>query len=356
MDLVETLAWLVDIPSVTGDEDRICTEVAARLAGRPIVRVSNSLVVGERTDKPLVLLVGHLDTVPAQGQGPARIEGGRMHGLGTTDMKGGVATMIHLIEDPDVAAGPFDVVGVFYEAEEGPSANNGLEPLLQQVGWLSDAEFAVVLEPCDGEIQVGCNGVVNAEVRFLGKSSHSARPWWGENAISKAGEWLVKMHRRQPEPHRIEGLEYREVMSVTKAVGGIANNIIPAEFTLNLNYRFSPLRTVENAIEHVRTVCSDADDVRIVDTAPAGPVRADHPFVTALAEASGSPLAPKQGWTDVARLGIYGIPAVNFGPGSAARAHQVDEWVELTDLDHTFASLRSVLSRSREPEHRSAVS
>jgi succinyl-diaminopimelate desuccinylase len=344
MDLVETLAWLVDIPSVTGDEDLICTAVAARLADRPAVRISNSLVVGKRSDKPLVLLVGHLDTVPAQGQGPARVEGGRMHGLGSTDMKGGVATMIHLLEDPDVAAGPYDVVGVFYEAEEGPSANNGLGPVLQQVGWLSHAEFAVVLEPCDGEIQVGCNGVVNAEVRFLGRSSHSARPWWGENAITKAGEWLARMHLRQPEPHVIEGLEYREVMSVTRASGGIANNIIPPEFTLNLNYRFSPLRTIDDAVEHLKAVCDDVDELRIVDTAPAGPVRADHPFVSALAQASGSPLAPKQGWTDVARLGVHGIPAVNFGPGSAARAHQVEEWVELDELRHTFDSLRAVLT------------
>jgi succinyl-diaminopimelate desuccinylase len=344
MDLAETLAWLVDIPSVTGDEDRICTEVASRLAGRPMVRVSNSLVVGRPTGKPMVLVVGHLDTVPSQGQGPARVEAGRMHGLGTTDMKGGVSVMIHLLEDKAVAAGPYDVIGVFYEAEEGPAAHNGLEPVLQQVGWLSDAEFAVVLEPCDGEIQVGCNGVVNAELTFLGKSSHSARPWWGENAISKAGEWLAGMHRRQPDPHVIDGLEYKEVMSVTRAWGGIANNVIPAEFTLNLNYRFSPDRTIDDAVEHVRAVCGDVDRVEIVDTAPAGPVRADHPFVAALAEAADAPLAPKQGWTDVARLGVHGIPAVNYGPGSAARAHQVEEWVELADLDHTFASMRAVLT------------
>jgi succinyl-diaminopimelate desuccinylase len=348
MGLVETLAWLVDIPSETGDEGQICDEVAGRMMSTfgdgGVVRVGNSLVVGERTGKPLVALVGHLDTVPSQGQGPARIDRGRMYGLGSTDMKGGVSVMIHLLEDPALSNGPYDVVGVFYEAEEGPSAGNGLEPVLQQVTWLGDADFAVVLEPCDRQIQVGCNGVVNAKVRFLGKSSHSARPWWGENAISKAGDWLSVMHRRQPEPHVVGGLEYKEVMSITKAVGGIANNIIPAEFTLNLNYRFSPLRTIDDAVQHLLSVCDGADDVEIVDTAPSGPVETEHPFVIALAEASGSPLAPKQGWTDVARLGAHGVPAVNFGPGSAARAHQAVEWVDLADLDHAFDSLRAVLT------------
>ena len=344
MTPTETLAWLVDIPSETGDERAICDAVTDRLAHLPSRRINHSLVVGERTGKPMVLLVGHLDTVPSQGQSPARVEAGRLYGLGAADMKGGVAVMIHLLED-DLAEGPYDMVGVFYEAEEGAAIDNGLEPVLRSEAWLSDAEFAVVLEPCDGEIQVGCNGVVNARVTFSGKSAHSARPWWGENAVSKAGEWLARMHTRPPDPHVIDGLEYREVMSVTRAIGGIANNIIPPEFTLNLNYRFSPRRTVEEAVQCLLDVCDDADEVSIVDSAPAGPVRADHPFVTALAAASGARLAPKQGWTDVARLGVYGIPGVNYGPGSAQQAHQAVEWVDLRDLEATYDALRAVLSR-----------
>jgi succinyl-diaminopimelate desuccinylase len=259
-------------------------------------------------------------------------------------MKGGLSVMVHLLEDESVRGGELDVVGVFYEAEEGPASGNGLEPVLAEVGWLAEAGFAVVLEPCDREIQVGCNGALNAAVTFLGRASHSARPWWGENAISKAGEWLARVHLFEPESHVIGGLEYREVMSVTKAAGGVANNVIPAEFTLNLNYRFSPDRTIDDAVQNVLSVCSDADRVDIVDAAPAGPVTTDHPFVAALANASGAQLAPKQGWTDVARLGAHGIPGVNFGPGSPAQAHQADEWLNLSDLEHSFDSLRRVLT------------
>jgi succinyl-diaminopimelate desuccinylase len=345
--LVDTLRWLVDIPSATGNEGRICTQVAARLlttfgeAG--VARVGNSVVVGARRGAPLLLLAGHLDTVPAQGQGPARVEGGRLHGLGSTDMKGGLAVMIHLLEDPEVRDGRFDVVGVFYEGEEGPAAGNGLEPVLQRMAWLGEAEFAVVLEPSDGEIQLGCNGVVNARVGFRGVAAHSARPWWGENAISKAGEWLAAMHRRVPEPVVIDGLEFRAVMSVTTARGGVASNIIPADFDLNLNYRFTPDLTVEDAVRRVQEVCSVADEVEIVDSAPAGPVQADHPVVHRLRAASGAALAPKQGWTDVARLGVHGIPAVNYGPGETALAHTPGESVALTDLDAVHAALRAVL-------------
>lgn len=346
--LVETLRRLVEIPSETGHEAEICRAVIDRLSAhyepRHITRVGNSFVVGRRTGKPVVAVVGHLDTVPAQGQDGAEVRDGRMYGLGTADMKGGLSVMIHLLEDPAVREGPYDVVGVFYDAEEGPADRNGLEPTLQQVSWLSESWFAVVLEPCDRQIQIGCNGAINATVTFTGSSAHSARPWWGDNAVTKAGEWLAAMHRREPELHVIGGLEFREVMSVTRATGGIANNIIPSEFTLNLNYRFSPDRTIDEAIRHLITVAEGADSIEIADVAPAGPVDASHPMVPALTEASGAELASKQGWTDVARLGVHGIPAVNYGPGSAKQAHQVVEYVELDELTVVFDALREVLT------------
>ena len=342
--LTDTATWLVDIPSVTGNETAIVEAIAERLGGMDEHRIGRSLVVGRPTGGPMVLLVGHLDTVPSQGQGPARIVDGALHGLGAADMKGGLAVMIHLLEAADVVAGPYAVVGVFYEAEEGPMDANGLGPVLDANPWLTDAEFAVVLEPSDSQIQLGCNGSINATVTFTGSSAHSARPWWGENAITKAGDWLATMHRREPELHVVDGLEYREVMSVTTASGGIARNVIPDRFTLNLNYRFTPDRSVEEAIGVLGKACTGADSFEIVDVAPAGPVDASHPFVDRLQRASGAELAAKQGWTDVARLGVYGVPAVNFGPGRASEAHQKDEFVAITEIESTFSALRQTLT------------
>ena len=342
--LSDTTAWLVDIPSETGDETAIVEAIAERLSGMDEHRLGKSLVVGRPTGGPMVLLVGHLDTVPSQGQAPARIADGKLHGLGAADMKGGLAVMIHLLEDAEVVAGPYSVVGVFYEAEEGPMDANGLGPVLDANPWLTEAEFAVVLEPSDGQIQVGCNGSINATVTFTGSSAHSARPWWGENAITKAGEWLAAMHRREPVLHVVGGLEYREVMSVTTASGGIARNVIPDRFSLNLNYRFTPDRSVKEALQALSAVCEEADELDVVDVAPAGPVEAAHPFVERLVQASGAELAAKQGWTDVARLGQYGVPAVNFGPGRASEAHQKHEFVELSEIEATFSALRRALT------------
>lgn len=341
--MIDTLAWLVDIPSETGNEQRICDEIAARLTpklGEGLLRSGDSLIAGRRTGKPVVLLVGHLDTVPAQGQPPASVEGERLHGLGASDMKAGLAVMIHLLEE--VESDRYDLVGVFYSGEEGPSSGNALQPLLAGYDWLARAGFAVVLEPCDGEIQIGCNGVLNAVVTFRGHAAHSARPWLGENAITKAGRWLTRMHDLQPVPHVVDGLEYREVMSVTRASGGIATNIIPAEFSLHLNYRFTPDLSPDQARERVVEVCAEADSVEVVDLAPAGPVDASHPLVAELATASGARIAPKQGWTDVARLGAHGVPAVNYGPGETALAHQRAESVRLDDLRVVYDALARV--------------
>jgi len=347
-DLVSTLVDLIDVPSEIGDEGRLCTSLAERLMSTwgidGVERMGNNLIVGKRSQRPLILLVGHIDTVPAQGQGPAAIEAGRVIGLGASDMKSGLAVMMHLLEDPSIRLGPYDDIGLFYDKEEGPADDNGLEVVLQRAPWLSEAEFAVVLEPTDLELQVGCVGTINATVRFEGHAAHSARPWLGENAITKAGSWLAELHERHPESIMIDGLEYKEVISVTTASGGIARNIIPASFEINLNYRFAPDKTLDEAEARLRDKAAPAELIEIVDRAPAGSVPQGNPHFERLARLSGAARTPKQAWTDVARLAQYGIPAVNYGPGETAQSHQVAESVAVANLPAAFDALYRFLS------------
>ena len=348
MTLVDTLTWLVDIPSVTGEEGPLCEALAGRLRetyrDHDIRRIGNSLVVGSRTDRPLVLLVGHIDTVPAQGQGAARLEGNRLFGLGTSDMKSGVAVMVHLLEDRSVRDGPFDVAGVFYDAEEGPHALNGLEPVLQRFPWLAEAAFAVVTEPTDLELQLGCQGLINATVRFQGRAAHSARPWLGENAVTKAGDWLAGLHERPPEPIDVGGLTFYEVFSVTRATAGVANNVIPATFDLNLNYRFAPHRSGADALARLAEITAAADAVDVRECVDGAPVPEGNPFLDRLVEIADAQVTPKQAWTDVARLARYGIPAANYGPGEVAQAHQATESVPIANLDPAYRAMRRFLT------------
>ncbi len=345
MSLAETLVELINIPSVIGDEEEITTAIEFRLAAvRSVKRLGNALVVGEPTGKPVIVLYGHTDTVPEQGNGTASIQGERIHGLGASDMKAGLAVMVHLLEAREIVDGPYDLVGVFYDKEEGPSADNGLEDVLDAVPWLADAAFSIVLEPTDLNLELGCNGAMNADIVFTGHAAHSARPWLGENAVTKAGAWLAGMHNRRPEPVEIAGLEYREVFSVTKASGGIASNVLPAQFTLNLNYRFPPIYNLEEAEARLRDVASAADEILITDRAPAGMIPEGSPHLERLEELVGGAKTAKQGWTDVARLTGRGIPAVNYGPGETAEAHQAAESVEAASLQAAFDALRAFLT------------
>jgi succinyl-diaminopimelate desuccinylase len=350
VSVVDTLIELIDIPSVTGNEGRICTTIAERMMrthGQDAVRrINNSLVVGRRTDRPLILLVGHVDTVPNQGQGAAYIADGRVHGLGASDMKAGVASMLHLMEDSSVILGEYDVVSVFYEKEEGPLADNGLEPVLQRIPWLADASFAIVTEPTDLEIQVGCVGTLNATVTFSGKAAHSARPWLGENAVTKAGSFLAAMHAREPEPIEIGDLTFYEVVSVTRAHGGIANNVLPGSFELNVNYRFGPHRTTDEAIARLTAIVEAADSIEVNDVAPSAPVPQENAFLERFVAGSGAAITPKQAWTDVARLAEYDIAAVNYGPGETSQAHQVNESVPISYVEQAHEVLMTFL-RSR---------
>lgn len=346
--ITRTLIELIDIPSETGSEGRIATHVAAQFLpvwGRlGVDRIGNSVLVGTRSSRPMVLLAGHLDTVPSQGQGAAFLRDGRVHGLGASDMKAGIAVMVHLLNDEVVREGPYDVIGVFYDREEGPADDNGLEVVLDRAGWLADAEFAVVLEPTDMELQLGCVGSINAAVRFNGVAAHAARPWSGENAITKAGEWLSRMHHREPQSVHVAGLEFKEVATVTMADGGVARNIVPATATFNLNYRFAPDKTVEQAEAALRAIAADADEVEVVDRAPAAPISEDSPHLRRLIDVSGAPLRPKQAWTDVARLAGRGVPGVNFGPGETLQAHQVDESAPEGNLQRAFEILKRFLT------------
>ena len=186
--------------------------------------------------------------VPPQGNAKARREGGSIHGLGTTDMKAGDAVMLALHESLDPNTLRFDLALVFYDAEEGPAVNNGLGRILRDMPWLTEAALAVLLEPTDMNVEMGCNGILNVEVRVPGVSAHAARPWMGTNAVGEGAAWLAEITRFPVTPVIVQGLEYRETLQVTTLHAGTARNVVPGEMVANLNHRFPPDRSVEQAI------------------------------------------------------------------------------------------------------------
>ncbi|HVU06127.1 MAG TPA: succinyl-diaminopimelate desuccinylase [Polyangiaceae bacterium] len=337
MSLAETLLWLCEIPSPIGEEELICTKVAERLAKVPLAgatrRYGNSIVVPvtRGTNGPKVALVGHLDVVRTEHEHPPRIEGDKLYGPGSSDMKSGLALMLDVAEQkkrPKV-----DLTLVFYAREEGPFAENELGPVLDEDPELRHADIAMCLEPSDNRLQLGCAGSLHANVKFHGRTAHSARPWQGENAIQKAGAFLSRLGALQPEKSLVDGLEWSAVASATMAKGGRARNIIPDLFEVNVNHRFGPDRTLAQAKAFVERLVGADATVEFVDEAPAALPFRKHPLVEALAASGVVSVEPKQAWTDVARFAALGVPAVNFGPGVNSQAHQKNEWTTLSLLD-----------------------
>jgi len=353
MSLADTLAArtleLCRVASPIGHEAALADRVEGwgRTRFAQVRRIGHSVVLGGVGDgsRPVVGLFGHLDTVPAHAGDPEpHLTETHVVGLGAADMKGGLAVLMQLIDDGVLAQSPFDVVVVMYEREEGPYLESGLGPVFEACPHLRRIDFALCLEPSDNRVQMGCCGALHARIDFRGRSAHSARPWQGENAIHKAGPLLAELLARAPVEVTLQGHAFREVMSVTLASGGRARNVVPDAFTLNLNYRFAPTRSLEEAQAEVLRLVDGRAEVTFTDLAPAGPVFADHPMLRRLVARTGAPVESKQAWTDVARLGALGIPAVNFGPGESAQAHQAAERTRIDLLAEGYGMLARFLA------------
>lgn len=308
-------------------------------------RLSHSMIVGTLNDpRPTVALIGHLDTVPPHPSDHApRIEGGRVYGLGASDMKGGVAVMMALAESLPLEELPVNLMLLFYEREEGTYVESGLGPLFERYPELAKIDFGIAMEPTDNTVQVGCVGTVHATLRFTGKSAHSARPWQGKNAIHAAGPLLSELLVMEPRKVISAGFTFFEVANITTAQGGRARNVIPDRFELNLNYRFAPGKSIAQAQEDVRALVAGRAEVEFIDTSPSGRVCADNPFFQKLLKSTGLPAEPKQAWTDVARFALHGVDAVNFGPGETAQAHQQNESAPIPALGVAFEKLQLFL-------------
>ena len=349
--LAQLLETLVNIPSETGSETAIADWVEARLsrlAAGERLRSGNAVVWrGPRQGRPLLVLAGHLDTVPANGNATARVEDGRLFGLGSSDMKSGDAVMLGLLERLNFAAARFDLACVFYDREEGPIEHNGLGRMLRETPWLREARLAVLLEPTDLRVELGCIGSMNAEVRVTGKSAHSARPWLGVNAIERASRWLAEITRFPTTPVEVEGIEYRETLQVTTLKAGRARNVVPDELVANLNYRFPPNRALADAEARLRALVPQDFEFRIADRAAPGRVCADDAEVKDFIARFRSKVSGKQGWTDVAQFTAAGVAAFNFGPGVPELAHQQDESCELANLERACAQLEAFIAGER---------
>ncbi|MQY03666.1 succinyl-diaminopimelate desuccinylase [Actinomadura macrotermitis] len=336
-DVVALTAAIVDIESVSGDEQALADAVEEALRALPhltVVREGHSIVARTDLGRPeRVILAGHLDTVPLNGNLPSHAEGDRLYGCGTSDMKSGVAVQLRLAAE--LAAPSRDVTYVFYDCEEVEAERNGLKRLAETRPELLEGDFAVLMEPTGALIEGGCQGTMRIEVTATGARAHSARAWMGSNAIHSAGDILDVLRSYEPSKPVVDGLEYHEGLNAVFIRGGVAGNVIPDECVVTINYRFAPDKSEAEAEAYLRSLFP-GHAVTVIDSAPAARPGLDHPAAAAFVAATGAQVRAKLGWTDVARFAVLGVPAVNYGPGEPTLAHTKDEYVEtplITDCE-----------------------
>jgi len=246
-DVVALTEDLVNIESVSGDEQRIADGVETALRALDHLEVQRfGHTVVARTDQgrdERVVIAGHFDTVPVNDNLPGRRDESKLHGLGACDMKGGVAVALRLAATMPVTNR--DVTYLFYDCEEVEAERNGLQLLSQSRPDLLQADFAILMEPSDGVVEAGCQGTLRVDVTTRGRRAHSARSWTGVNAIHGAAEVLARLDAYEPRRPVIDGLQYHEGLNAVFISGGVAGNVLPDVCTVSVNHRFAPDRSVD---------------------------------------------------------------------------------------------------------------
>ncbi|HUP70717.1 MAG TPA: succinyl-diaminopimelate desuccinylase [Acidimicrobiales bacterium] len=351
-DLLALTAQLVDIPSVSHHEEALADHVESVLTAVPwleVDRLANNVAARTALGRPSrLILAGHLDTVPANGNERAKIEGDVCWGLGAADMKAGCAVFLDLartVADPVV-----DLTYIFYECEEVASKFSGLGTLAAERPELLEGDAAVLGEPTAAAIEAGCQGTLRMELTLRGERAHTARPWKGRNAIHRLAPVLERCASYTGRRPVLDGCEFAEALQAVRVEGGVAGNVVPDEARVVLNHRFAPDRSAEEAAAEVRLVLGDAldeaggDVVELVDSAEGALPGLTHPLLSRLVVAAGSAPIAKLGWTDVSFFSARGIPATNFGPGDPSLAHAAGERVERWELEAVHSALVGLLT------------
>ena len=349
-DLFKLTHELVCIPSESFQEKEIVDFVAQKLSEAPwldVTRIGDNIVAKTGDTKGMRLLLGgHTDTVPAQGNDQIRLSEDSIWGIGSADMKGGIAIMLSLaLNVPDSAV---DMTYVFYAREEVAHKHNGLLEIEANQPELLIADLAILGEPTSGNIEAGCQGTMRFTLELKGERAHTARPWMGRNAIHRLSGVLAAIADYESRNPVIEGCQYREALQVVKVEGGIAGNVVPDSTTLTINHRVAPDRSLDIAEKEIRDLLEPfmepADELKVVDAAPPAKPGLSNPILASMIESHELDVQAKLGWTDVAFFDQKGIPAANFGPGNATLAHTSNEQVERSSIDQCYLALKQIIT------------
>ena len=354
----DTVSDRSNLPLIAYIEDYLAT---FSITGRRVVdatgqKASLWVTIGPE-DKPGIVLSGHTDVVPVEGQAwthnPFEMieRDGRLYGRGTTDMKGFVAVCLAMV--PEMQRAPLATpihLAISYDEEIGCV---GVRPLLDILSRAPVKPMGCFVgEPTQMELAIGHKGKHGVRASFRGLACHSSIAPLGVNAIEHAATLISEISRRAAqiviEGARDELYDIPHTTLLTSIVqGGTALNIVPDACAIDFEARGLGIEeskevtdaivawareTIEPAMQKANPACG-IDFEEILEY-PALDMPADHAFVTLAKKLSGRNEHIKVAFGTEAGLfvSMAGIPSVVIGPGSIEQAHKADEYVELSEL------------------------
>jgi acetylornithine deacetylase len=326
--IVDRLSEFVSISSVSGNEAALADRIAEILgeSGLDAQRPGRNVVAGRGEGSPCLLLNSHLDTVPAVDGWTAdpwtpRIANGRLTGLGSSDAKASVASMLEAF-----LTAPLPTKGslLFAATCDEETGGEGLEKLVTQLSF----DAAIVGEPNDFAVAIAQKGLVKLKLTARGRSGHAARPHLADNAITRSARDALA----------IESLAFSvddpylggPTAAVTMVHGGVKSNVVPDRCELTVDARTVPGLDNDAMIERIRSAVSS--DVEVLSNR-LRPVAGDSGWKIALAALSAAGAEAVTGFPSVSDLAhLSGRPGIVFGPGTPDHSHAADESIALSAL------------------------
>jgi succinyl-diaminopimelate desuccinylase len=350
LDAVQLTRKLLEFDTINppGNEEA-CARYLGDLLERAGFRVDYSSFAQSRTSliarigtpqsKPPLGFTGHIDTVPL-GAAPwkkhafgASLEGGKLYGRGSSDMKGGVAAfVIAAIRLADgLKSGPG--VTLVITADEETGCQGALHLIQKEPELLGRVGALLIGEPTANYPLLGHKGALWFDVITRGVTAHGSMPELGVNAIYGAAEAILKLRDFQftEPPHPLMG---KPTLNVGTVRGGLNVNSVPDEAVIGVDVRSVPEQDHSALLARIRTLLGESAEVRVQTDIGAiysepGVPWIQHVFDVA-AQASGARPQPRAAsyFTDGAVLGsVYrDVPMVILGPGEPHLAHQTDEY------------------------------
>ncbi|MDH7578998.1 MAG: M20/M25/M40 family metallo-hydrolase [Bacillota bacterium] len=354
LQLQETLLRLIEIPSESGAEEPLLQYLEKRLArlDLPLVRQDvapgRSNLVLNPLPEPALLLDAHADTVPVVIEGRpclTRVEGRRIFGRGSADVKGGIAALIFALEllketGGDLSNWPVTVVFTVDEEQDAIGSAGAAASF-------RPAEV-IALEPTGLAICPAQAGSITASIKLTGHPAHGSEMETGTNAIQQAIELLSEL-KELPFLRAEHPVLGKNNFNIQKINGGTTELVVPQFCELKIDFRILPEQEIQEIAQELALfLTARGAEYTFLDFSPPFEFESDLPVIKRLQEGARAVLGRHldlsgfRSWSDAENFTETGVPAIVFGPGNLAVSHTPFEHVDLEEVRlaaHILAAL-----------------